>query len=204
MADIETLNTYNKYAVDYDKETKDFWEKFPTGFLDYFAGSIGKGKILDLGSGPGRDGLLLSNRGLDVVCLDASLSMTELTKSKNLISIQADLLKIPFKNESFDGVWAYTSLLHIRRKYFPQALSEINRILKPGGKLALGLIEGDKQGYFKSSEMQTRRFFTYYQFNEVQTHLKNQGFDLVFTQTFQPKSKKYLHFLASKKELVTI
>jgi len=45
-------------AKEYDDETIDFWEQFPRTFLEKFTKLSGK-KILDVRSGPGRDGSLL-------------------------------------------------------------------------------------------------------------------------------------------------
>ena len=56
--DKKTINTYNATAKEYDEETADFWEKFPTTFIDAFKKEI-KGKVLDVGSGSGRDALIL-------------------------------------------------------------------------------------------------------------------------------------------------
>lgn len=81
--DIVTIETYNQLAKEYDDETIDFWNRFPVGFLDVFVEKV-QGKILDVGSGPGRDGVLMKNRGLDVICLDASESMVKLCESRGL------------------------------------------------------------------------------------------------------------------------
>ena len=48
--------------------------------------SIAQGKVIDVGSGPGKDALMIKNEGLDIVCLDASRAMIELSKAKGLVS----------------------------------------------------------------------------------------------------------------------
>ena len=52
--DQQTINTYNKLAKEYDLETTDFWDKFPQAIFDKFT-EPAKGKILNVGSGPGGD-----------------------------------------------------------------------------------------------------------------------------------------------------
>lgn len=66
-----TIQTYDEMAQAYDEETRDFWERFPRTFFDAFADLV-RGDVLDIGSGPGRDGVKLAERGLDVTCLNAS------------------------------------------------------------------------------------------------------------------------------------
>jgi ubiquinone/menaquinone biosynthesis C-methylase UbiE len=153
-------------------------------------------RVLDIGSGPGRDGILLQEAGADVVCLDASESMIELTRQKGLFSVCADFNTIPFPDNSFDGVWAYTSLLHVPKKDIEVPLREIKRVLKPRGIFGLGLIEGVEEGYRKSAGVSLPRYFAYYGREEVQNLLGNNGFEIVHLDTFRVKSKNYLHFLA--------
>ncbi|MCX6701684.1 MAG: class I SAM-dependent methyltransferase, partial [Candidatus Zambryskibacteria bacterium] len=159
--DQKTINTYDELAEEYDKETVDFWNRFPRTIFDKFIG-LTKGKVLDVGSGPGRDGSILKEAGLDVVCLDASESMIKLSKERGLNSVVGDFNSLPFKNESFEGVWAYTSLLHIPKSEVKKPLSEIQRVLKLGGIFGLGLIEGETELYRESSGVDKPRWFSFY------------------------------------------
>ncbi len=196
--DSKTIETYNQLAEEYDEETSDFWERFPRTFIDSFANGVGSGKILDVGSGPGRDGLLLKDKGLEVVCLDASSAMVELSKQRGLTSVIGDFLDLPFENQSFDGVWAYTSLLHIPKTDIGRALTEISRVLKPQGVFGLGLIEGDTESYRESSGVNQPRWFSYFTQKEIEDLLEKHGFTAFYFDSFQPKSKSYLHFLSRK------
>lgn len=184
-------------AREYDEETSDFWERFPVSIFKKFRESV-SGKILDLGSGPGREGLILKKSGLEVVCLDASEEMVKITRQKGLESIQADLMKIPIEDQFFDGVWAYTSLLHIPRNDLPKALKEISRVLKEGGIFGLGMIEGDNQEYRESSGVNLPRLFTFYTKERLEKSLQKAGFEIIYYEEFQPKSKKYLNFISKK------
>lgn len=195
--DERTIHTYNQRAKEYDDQTVDFWQKFPRTFFDKFA-ELAQGKILDIGSGPGRDGLLLKDRGLEVICLDASEAMIELCRKKGLESIVGDFLSIPFENNSFSGVWAYTSLLHIPKKDFLKAINEVRRVLKDGGTLGLGLIEGNTEEYRESLGINMPRWFSYYKKNEVEQLLAQGGFKILYFEKFQPRSKNYLNFIAQK------
>jgi len=156
--DQKTIDTYNKMAKEYDDETSDFWERFPKTFINKFT-ELTKGKILDVGSGPGRDGLLLKESGLEVVCMDASESMVALSKQKGLESVVGDFGSLPFADKSFGGVWAYTSLLHIPKSEIYKAIQEIRRVLKDDGIFGLGLIEGDSEEYRESAGVNMQDYF---------------------------------------------
>lgn len=196
--DIKTINTYNKMAREYDEETADFWDRFPRSILDSFT-KLSSGKILDLGSGPGRDGLLLKKGGLDVICLDASSEMVKMANERGLVSVEGDFLNLPFENEHFCGVWSYTSLLHVPKSEIEQAFKEISRVLKIGGVLGIGLIEGEGELYRESSGINMERWFSFYNKEEIRNLFSKFGFEEVFFQEFAPKTKNYLNFIAIKK-----
>lgn len=212
--DQKTIDTYNKMAKEYDDETIDFWDRFPRTFINKFA-ELTKGKVIDIGSGPGRDGLLLKEQGLEVICLDASQAMINLCEQKGLESVLGDFMAMPFDNNSFDGAWAYTSLLHIPKKDISKAFNEIHRVLKNDGVLGLGLIEGDTEGhresfgarenkgYKEGSGLNMPRYFSFYTEDEINKILKNHGFKILYFEKIKPGSKNYLYFIAQKQGYIS-
>lgn len=195
--DPQTINTYNLLAKEYDDETISFWEEFPRTFLDKFA-VLSDEKILDVGSGPGRDGILLQQSGKKVTCIDASEEMVRLSAEKGLESILGNFNKLPFGDGTYDGIWAYTSLLHTPKNSVEKPLSEIRRVLKPSGIFALGLIEGSTEEYKQSSGVNMPRWFSFYQKEEVEELALKHGFQLVYFESFKPRSKTYLNFIFQK------
>ena len=195
--DQSTINTYNKTAKEYDEETVDFWEQFPRTFLDKFIELSGE-KVVDIGSGSGRDGLLFKQAEKEVVCVDASEEMIKLSSERGLQSVLASFDDLPFKDELFDGVWSYTALLHTSKKSVETPLKEIYRVLKPAGFFALGLIEGDSEGSTESLGDGMPRWFSFYQKEEVLVLCKKHGFELIYFETFKPRSKNYLNFIFKK------
>ncbi|MBI4040191.1 class I SAM-dependent methyltransferase [Candidatus Daviesbacteria bacterium] len=198
--DRETIATYELVAQDYDRKTADFWERFPKTCIYGFYLNIHQGKVLDLGSGPGRDGLILKENGLDVVCLDAAKNMTLLSHQKGLDTIRGDFLTLPFKSGSFGGVWAYTSLIHIQRESLSNALEEVNRVLKKGGILGLGMYEGEGETIRHYSEEEPLpRHFTYHSTLELNQLLTQSGFQIYYFELMEAaKHKNLLNFLARK------
>ncbi len=195
--DQQTIDTYNQLAKKYDEETFDFWDQFPQTFFDKFF-ELTKGKVLDVGSGPGRDGLILKKAGLDVICLDASEAMIKLSSEEGLNSVLGDFNNLPFEDKSFDGVWAYTSLLHVPKSEIGRSLGEISRVLKPGGFFGLGLIDGVVEGYCETKKVDSPRWFSFYIKTEVENLLKQFGFEIVYFEQFKPRTHNYLNFISRK------
>ena len=121
--DKKTIEAYNQRVQEYDNETIEFWNNFPRSFVEVFANKV-KGKVLNIGSGPARDSEILRDGGLEVVCFDASEEMIKISTQKGFESVVGDLLNLPFGNESFSGVWAYTSLFIFLKKILIRLLKK--------------------------------------------------------------------------------
>ncbi len=105
------------------------------------------GRILDAGCGPGRHTVVLGRRSGAVVSLDLSLNMLlEVRRTADLASeirtpnlVQGDARTLPFASETFDFIVCAEVLQHLPS--FPMdgaaLLSELSRVLRPGGGLML-------------------------------------------------------------------
>jgi SAM-dependent methyltransferase len=52
--------------------------------------------------------------------------------------VQADVQNLPFPDEKFDGVVAFSILEHLKRDELERALGEVARVLEPGGRFLVG------------------------------------------------------------------
>lgn len=195
--DAKTIETYNQLAQAYDDETVEFWQTFPQTFIEAFVNASGP-NILNIGSGPGRDARLLQNAGKNVVCLDASQTMIDICQARGFITALGDFNSLPFDDSSFDGAWAYTSLVHVPKTEIDTPLQEIYRVLKPNGIFAIGNHEGDFEGYKESSGVNLPRWFSYYQKDELVSIITKHNFELIHFETFKPGSKNYLNLIFRK------
>ena len=185
-------------ALDYDEETASFWEIFPREVVDKFIKLAPDKRVLDVGSGPGRDGLILKQHGLDITCLDASQAMIDLCSKRGLKTVLSDFNKMPFKDESFDAIWAYTSLLHVQKADIDVPFVEIGRVLRTNGIFGLGMIEGKSEGYRESAGVNKPRWFSYYTEDEIRALLAKNGFEVVYFSKFKPRTSEYLNFIGRK------
>lgn len=197
---VETIKAYDLYTSGYDAETAQFWQNFPPRMIRNFAGWIGNDLVVSIGTGPGRDARLLREAGVNsLVCLDAAISCAKITNHAGFASVQADFMHLPFPDKTFCGAWAYTSLIHTPKTYLQPALVEINRILKTGGILGLGMIEGQGSLDVVTDGVPQPRHFTFYSVDELVSSLKAASFHPFYYEQYQPGStRKYLHFLAKK------
>jgi SAM-dependent methyltransferase len=184
------------YADIYDQEVIDFWNSFPSEFLQRFANSLPGKRVLDVGSGSGRDALLLKDLGLDVVCLDGSESMIRMTSRLGFDSHLADFEDIDFQPATFDGIWAYTSLIHIPKAEAESVIQVLRTLLKPGGVFAVGVIGGKAEGMVERKTMpDVQRYFKDYLRQELREMVEQQGFDFLFELDYRPHNSVYINQL---------
>jgi ubiquinone/menaquinone biosynthesis C-methylase UbiE len=99
-----------------------------------------RGLILDIGGNTAGEATLLTQLGYNIVvgdinetALDISRQRVEKFGLKSPGYVAMDVHHLPFKNESFAAVTVIEALHHFVN--YEQALKEIHRVLKPGGKL---------------------------------------------------------------------
>lgn len=96
---------------------------------------IAPGRVLEAGCGVGamaervRDSL-----GAEVVAIDTSERMIELTRARGLEAHVADVQSLPFEDAEFDCVFAGWLLYHVLD--LERAIGECARVLRPGGRFA--------------------------------------------------------------------
>lgn len=106
-------------------------------------------RFLDLGCGAGASSGFLAGEGFAVTALDGSASAVKRAvpggrwvspkeyweAPPNLVGVVADAMNLPFKNETYDAVIDLVCVAHNRLSDARQIVREINRVLKPGGKV---------------------------------------------------------------------
>jgi len=132
---------------------KKLWNKLYYYISKYINEDPSKVKLLDIGTGSGRDLMYANKLGYNVIGIDNSDGfMTQLLKLQNDGFIQAnsfkkcDMRNLVFEDNSFDVIRNYASLLHlplIAKGYTADlAISECYRSLRKNGLLFLLVKEG--------------------------------------------------------------
>lgn len=97
------------------------------------------GRVLDIGTGQGRDAGYFKNLGYDVVATDLSAEAIDRAKEKykdiDFMVLNTDQ-GLPFDDESFDVVYSHMALHYFDEEKTKKVFNDIYRILKPGGILA--------------------------------------------------------------------
>ena len=102
-------------------------------------------RILDIGCGTGTLAVMLkrSHAGVEVVVLDPDPKALRRAKTKSMkagLSLQLDqgfADELPYAEDSFDRVFSSFMFHHLEEKDRERTLSEVARVLKPGGSFHL-------------------------------------------------------------------
>ncbi|MBR6477004.1 MAG: class I SAM-dependent methyltransferase, partial [Lachnospiraceae bacterium] len=141
----KTIDYYNKNAAAFAQSTVsvDFHE-VQDRFLSYMPEGA---RILDFGCGAGRDAKYFAEKGFEVVAVDGSEELCKVARSLSGITVKQMLFSDLDEKESYDGIWACASILHLRRDELCDVFSKMIRAIKPGGYLYASFKYGTTEGY---------------------------------------------------------
>lgn len=190
FADLQT--GYTKVAEEYVQRIYDELKDKPLDrqLLDQFARRVkGLGPVCDLGCGPGQVARYLRDRGLDVCGIDLSPGMVEQARQLNpdIEFRQGNMLALDTPDESWGGIAAFYSIIHIPRPQVVEALQELERVLKPGGWLLLAFHLGQEFIHLEEWWGQAVSLdFIFFTSAEMEGYVKAAGFQLEETIEREP------------------
>ena len=142
-----------------------------------------KGKMIDLGCGPGQTTRFLADNGAkDILGTDLSAGMIAKAQelSPHLQFQTADMLKLNFPDTSFASAVAFYAIVHFNMEQLAMAFGEIRRILQPGGQFLFSFHVGDEivhRDEFFGEQVDIDFYF--FQTDTVLQQLKATGFRLL-------------------------
>jgi ubiquinone/menaquinone biosynthesis C-methylase UbiE len=155
----EVKAVYDQIAKEYDKRNPGAGpadDMFTDNEIAFLLSKIQPGqKVLDIGCGTGRFTVPLAELGTDVSALDISAGMLDVLNEKlaerglSADLRQGDMCRLPFPDATFDAVTSFLALMHIPLADRPAVWREVRRVLKPGGRMILGVKNGIFERLFK-------------------------------------------------------
>jgi 2-polyprenyl-3-methyl-5-hydroxy-6-metoxy-1,4-benzoquinol methylase len=134
--------------------------------IEEFVALVGAGaRVLEIGSGGGRDALVMEELGLVVRRTDITPAFVTLLREQGHDCDLLDPLVDDLSSAEgpYDAVWANASLLHVARADLPAVLSRLAAVTRDGGLLRISLKEGDGEDWSTHGSITRPRHFTYWQ-----------------------------------------
>jgi len=124
--------------------------------------------LLDFGCGLGRHSIFFSKQGFNVSAFDLStdgikhLEEWAEKENENIDTRIADMVNLPYSNNSFDCLFAYHVISHADTDGVNKILDEVKRIIKPHGEVYITLCSKEtwsfsEAGYPKIDENTVRK-----------------------------------------------
>lgn len=162
----------------YEAHAREYFDRTVSADLSSIYGRFLKhvkpgGRILDAGSGSGRDLRALRDRGFDAIGIDASAELARLAaefSGATCLHMRLEDLEFEFP---FDAAWACASLLHIPKHKLDSILRRIYKALSEGGMLFVSIQVGEGERLLPDG-----RFFAYYAPDEFERFLDRAGFSI--------------------------
>ncbi|CAI9419121.1 class I SAM-dependent methyltransferase [Nocardioides sp. T2.26MG-1] len=183
LAARATVEAYDTHAAAY-RDATDQMSAESLAQVDDLAAALGPGaRVLEIGSGGGRDARALETAGLSVRRTDITPAFVDLLREAgheaDLLDPLTDDLDDPARpGTPYDAVWASASLLHVERSALPTVLSRLARATRPGGVLMLWLKEGDGEGWSTHGSVGAPRHFVYWRETPLREVLGGAGWEV--------------------------
>ena len=158
----KTIKYYNKHAKSFIQTTKsvDFTD-IQNKFLSYLPPEA---SILDFGCGSGRDTKYFLEQNYKVTAIDGSEAICKEVSKYTGIKVKQMLFEEFDDQDSYDGIWACASILHLPKKDLLSVFYKMNKALKENGiiyaSFKYGTFEGERNvRYFTDFTEETFKEF---------------------------------------------
>lgn len=147
------IEAFDQFAVDYDKwfDIYKFAYQSELEAVKKFIPSQGIG--IEVGTGTGRFSVPFGIK----IGVEPSVSMAEISRARGIKIYKAIAEQLPFDDKSFDFALMITTLCFVDNPSL--AIKEIYRILKPIGKIIIGIIDKESELGKKYEIMKTSNKF---------------------------------------------
>jgi len=186
---MDLKETYNRIAEDWhrDHSNDDWWVDGTDTFIKNL---LAGGSVLDVGCGGGTKSKYLHERGLKVTGIDISDKLLVIAhrECSGCIFKEFSMSNLDALDETFDGVFAQASLLHIPKKDAQEVVAKMARKVAKGGCLYLAvkeMREGKPEEEIKIENdygYDYERFFSYFSITELETYLKEAGLEVIWEE----------------------
>jgi len=178
-----TVAAYEEYAAAYRDGSASMPDDV-AGLIERLVAALGPGaRVLEIGSGSGRDAAALEAAGLSVRRTDVTPAFVDLLRADGheaeVVDPLTDDLADPGRpGREYDGVWASASLLHVAREDLPEVASRLAEVTRVDGLLHAALKEGDGEAWSTHGSVAAPRHFTFWREGPLRDLLEGAGWSV--------------------------
>jgi ubiquinone/menaquinone biosynthesis C-methylase UbiE len=182
----DIIDCYDKTAQAYaDKFGDELSHKHLDRILlqSFAAENKSKGRLLDMGCGPGQTTQFLFECGVtDIIGTDISPNMIATAKQlfPSIAFETADMLALKYPDQSVGSAIAFYSIVHFEYEQLKIAFAETKRVLKPGGQFLFSFHIGDNTVHLDNFlEQPVNIDFYFFDVTKILELLSETGFEII-------------------------
>lgn len=174
-ANAKTLASYNQHVPEYVAGTPNVVSGATKSWIDAALNGLPRdARLLEVGSGHGRDALYIQQQGYDVACTDATPAFVEHLRGLGLQAEHFNALTDAVPS-AYDLILANAVLLHFTRAEFAMALAKMAGALEQDGRFAFTLKRGNGEEW-STAKLNAPRYFCYWEPEALPVLLAQAGF----------------------------
>jgi SAM-dependent methyltransferase len=171
-----TLSSYERCADAYiEKTVPEIPPNLKIWIDTVLSGVPHSAKILEIGSGSGRDAAYMESLDYKVNRTDATVAFIKHLKNNGHHAELLNILTDELPDNSYDLIYANAVLLHFTHEELETIIQKIHMALKKNGKLAFTLKEGQGQEW-STKTLKDPRYFMFWTKQNIEQLIKNIGF----------------------------
>jgi SAM-dependent methyltransferase len=164
-----------------------------------FAARLGAGaRVLEIGSGSGRDARALEAAGIVVRRTDITPAFVALMRAEGHDADVVDPLTDDLGGP-WDGVWSSAALLHADRGELATVLARLAAVTRVGGCLYASLKEGDGEGWSTHGHVTAPRHFYYWREAPLRAVLDGAGWAVDSVARTESPGDHWLDVVATRR-----
>ena len=187
------IDCYNKTAKNYAEK---FIDELNHKHLDrillkcFVDENINKGKLIDLGCGPGQTTKFIADQELtEIIGIDISEEMINVARSVNphLHFETGDILKLEYPDKTFGSAVAFYSIVHFDHEQIKTVFKEVKRVLKEDGQFLFSFHIGEDVVHLDDFlEQKVNIDFYFFDTEKIIDLVTGTGFEIIDVVERQP------------------
>jgi cyclopropane fatty-acyl-phospholipid synthase-like methyltransferase len=199
----ETIKVYNEDLESYIKGTPQEYQENHGPLLKWINATLSMlskgGRILEIGSGTGREAHYISSKGFDITLSDGAQSFVSYLKSQGDDALLINAVDDPIPT-GYEMIFANAVVSHFTPEDLQLVLKKIFDALPQGGLVAFSTKQGKGEKWV-NEKFHEKRYIHLWTVDEIKKLVEDAGFSIIFIEHDIPgdlKSHTWINLTAKK------
>ena len=177
----DTISAYNDGVQAYYELSPQTVSDFVKEWIDTALNGFPKNaRMIEVGSGTGKDARYILSLGYNMELTDASQGFVDYLNGLGMTARTFNILEESFEG-TYDLILANAVFLHFNEVELKDVFEKVINALKPRGRLAFAVKQGDGE-FTEKEKLGKLRYFHLWQAEQLTKMLNGQGFNVTYTK----------------------